>query len=105
MRKFEIILLALFLCGCLSEQKMQLAACELEETTSITGQDWKQRLFQDDFISKCVRSNGYEFALSNAKCEFRNPNPKHRIYRELHCYRPESWLGSLAYNIETAFLY
>ena len=72
---------------------MQLAACELEAIKSVSTVRQK-----DDCIAKCMEAHGYEFHLMNKKCDPTSP-----IFHELHCYRPDDWVGQAGYAFEANF--
>ena len=103
MKRVIAVLLPLSLCGCISQQKRELATCELEAIKSFPGEKWDQQFRQANFILSCMQENGYELDLTNRKC--RPPGPEVHVWlrRELHCYRPDNWFGKIGYEIEAKF--
>lgn len=94
MKRILVILLALPTAGCLPEQKRQLASCEIEAIKFVPTERAR-----DDFIVTCMVAHGYEWRLANTKCKATSLT----IFRDLHCYRPDDFVGQVSYDLEARF--
>jgi hypothetical protein len=87
-------ILALLLCGCITDQKKQVAACEINAKHAFPEKTFRgtsPSTDMADFIQACMRVAGYEFACGPDDIS---------LSGDYFCYRPSSRLGRWAYEIE-----
>jgi hypothetical protein len=88
---------AFLLCGCIADQKKQVATCEIDAKRTYPDKTLRGPspcIEMADFIQACMRTAGYDFTCGP------DDMPLSGIY---HCYRPSSKLGRWTYEIERWF--
>ena len=115
------ILFCVFLAGCYSDQKQQLASCELQATkhTQAIRDLEVQNQESSDFVETCMGAGGYEFDDDYCPIRFQKRALLKRTGTETNqelgeklarieqvqkvvagCYQPMSWFGKKALNLE-----
>jgi hypothetical protein len=84
--------LAILLCGCIADQKKQVAACEIDAKRTYpdkTLHGTSPSIDMANFIQACMRMAGYDFTCGPDDMSLSGSYP---------CYRPSSKLGRWAYE-------
>jgi hypothetical protein len=120
--RFLPLLLALLLTGCYSDQKQELASCELEVKRS-PPQHYDSVAVQDqvesEYLELCMRAKGYEFSEEYCPFEWSQAALLKRTGNETNlelgtkivaieqmqkstvsCYRPMGWVGQKILDVE-----
>jgi hypothetical protein len=102
---FVAMLVSLSLCGCVAEQKQQLAKCDLDAARAYPEPSQPSVAHERaliEYVIKCMAASGYEFHGSfttpdnGTNCErggYRHTNP--------YCYAPMSPIGKWLFRLET----
>jgi len=89
--------LAVTLNGCLSDQKQQIAKCELEALKFYPDSDhpyYSHDFERSHYVSKCMAAAGYEYVVTGKRCDF-NPTESNA-----YCYRPMDPVNRAAFLLE-----
>ncbi len=97
---FVTLPLALVLAGCFSDQKQQLAQCELDAQLAHQKLSEPENL-QYEYISMCMAAHGYEDNIRNKKCGHL-PNIFEDFWRNPYCYAPTTIFGKWVFRLETS---
>jgi hypothetical protein len=87
-------MLALSLCGCIADQKKQVAGCEIDAKRAYPDKSSRgasPSTHMADVIQACMRVAGYDFVCGPDDMS---------LSRDYFCYRPSTKLGRWAYEIE-----
>lgn len=123
MTRYLTLLFCLTLTGCYSDQRQQLASCELQSKrqTQASQSEEVQEKESSDFIELCMRAAGYEFEGFFCPAHFQMTTLLNRTGTETNlelgrkittienvqkivvgCYEPMSWLGKQMLKMERA---
>jgi hypothetical protein len=86
--------LALLLCGCIADQKKQVATCEIDAKRAFPDKTWRGVSASPDmanFIQACMGVAGYDFVCRPEDMS---------LSADYFCYRPRRKLGQWAYETE-----
>jgi hypothetical protein len=89
-----VFAVTVLLCGCIADQKNQLASCEADATRKYPGKTWHGASASTEmagFIQACMKTAGYAFTCG--------PHDS-ALSGSYACYRPSSEFGSWSYEIE-----
>jgi hypothetical protein len=92
--RVHVFAVAMLLCGCIADQKKQLASCEIDATRNYPGKTWhgaSPSIDMAEFIQACMKTAGYDFMCRPDDMSLSGSHP---------CYRPSSKLGHWADEIE-----
>jgi hypothetical protein len=105
MKRLLFLILVLPLCGCVGEQRRQLAACQYEVLQSLP-HDTQQKHHDPDVLDYsspgqhlvflCMQAHGYEKDWTDDRCQPGREN----FATEVYCYAPVGPFYRLIFEIE-----
>ena len=98
MKRFAAFFLLFLLCGCFSDQKQQITACQSDALHSYPTHRVLVGGNMGDYIRTCMTSHDYEWDISNKNCEFTNATASNS-----NCYAPSRWFARKIYDLEIWF--
>lgn len=96
-RVFAVTVLALFLSGCFSNQKKQLATCVLDAQKLYPDSDKAPVGQSSKYVETCMNAAGYEWSMHHKKC-FAGLRASENPY----CYIPVGRFERWIYEMEMA---
>jgi hypothetical protein len=100
---FAVMVTCVALCGCLDDQKDQIARCRIDGKLAFTasGREWKEDIASPavKYLNLCMETAGYEWSWRGKFCQptfdgSENSNP--------YCYRSKGAISSFITDIEIA---
>ncbi len=92
-RTLIVILASLPLCGCIADQKQQVASCTVKAMQTYPGDTlnvFSPSLKMADFVQTCMAAAGFKFACPGYPA----------LSDRYRCYQPDSVVGNWAYRAE-----
>ena len=101
MHRGLVLLLALPLSGCMTDQQQRLAKCISEAEQEYKDGTWVLDDLRQKYVWLCMAANGYRFNRLQSTCAADMPATEAVLYAQ--CYQPIGKASSWLQRLEVAF--